>query len=369
MRDDRFEKPDGPYFLSHSVGLMPKAARLDLEQAYLAPWANGAADAWDHWLAAIGRWRGALAPILGAEADDLCPQANVSAGLSKILSCLEPQGRRRKIVLCDDDYPTIGFVAAQAQRRGFEIEFLPGGRHMRDPDAWSRVADDDVAFALVTHVFSNRGVKSPVAEIAALARAGGAVVIVDVAQSAGAVEVDAKRWGAHFILGASVKYLCGGPGAAFLWANPETVGAFEPTDVGWFSHRLPFEGDIRRFDFAPKAARFWGGTPNVAPYVLARAGAAAILESGPARVAAHNQQMLDLLLDGAPPNCIASCAAPEARGCAVILRPERVRDAADALSAAGVRFDERAGGLRLSVHLYTDEEDIAAARAALAPFL
>lgn len=369
MRDERFERPDGPYFLSHSVGLMPKAARLRLEEAFVAPWATGAANAWDHWLAAIARWRGALAPILGAEAGDICPQANVSSGFAKILSCLEPQARRRTIVLCEDDYPTIGFVAGEARRRGFEVEFLPGGLHLRDTDAWARAARDDVALAFVTHVFSNRGVRSPVAEIVARARAAGAVVVVDAAQSAGAVEIDATRWGAHFVLGTSVKYLCGGPGAAFLWANPETVDSFKPTDVGWFSHRSPFEGDIRRFDYAPRAARFWGGTPNVAPYALATAGAEVIRDSGPARVAAQNQRLLGSLIDGIEPQRIASCVDPDARGCAVIVRPARVRAAAAALREAGVRFDERAGGIRLSVHLYSDDSDIAAARSALAPYL
>ena len=369
MRDDRFEAPDGPYFLSHSVGLQPKAARRRLEEAFLQPWAAGAADVWDQWLAAIARWRLSLAPVLGAEADDLCPQTNVSSGLAKILSCLEPEGRRRTIVLCEDDYPTIGHVAGQARRRGFEIDFLPGGLRLRDPDAWGRTAQDDVALAFVTHVFSNRGVKSPVAEIVARARAAGAVVVVDAAQSAGAVEIDAKGWDAHFILGTSVKYLCGGPGAAFLWANPDAVAAFAPTDVGWFSHQNPFEGDIRRFEYAPRAARFWGGTPSVAPYALATAGAEAIRDAGPARIAADNQRRLSRLIEGVPPRFIASCVEEGARGCAVILKPDHVREAAAALAAAHVRFDERAGGLRLSVHLYTDEDDIRAARAALEPYL
>jgi selenocysteine lyase/cysteine desulfurase len=369
MRDDRFEAPTGPYFLSHSVGLPPKAARSRLEGAFLAPWASGAADVWDHWLAAIARWRGALAPILGADADDICPQANISSGLAKIISCLEPKGKRRTIVLCEDDYPTIGHVAAMARRRGFDVDLMPGGLRMRDADAWSRTAQDDVALAFVTHIFSNIGVRSPVTEIIRRAREAGAVVVVDAAQSAGAVEVDAQSWGAHFILGTSVKYLCGGPGAAFLWANPETVGAFEPTDVGWFSHRNPFEFDIRCFDYAPRAARFWGGTPNVAPYVLATAGAEVIRDSGPARIAAHNQRMFDLLIEGVAPSRFASCIEPQARGCAVIFRPERIRDASAALAGAGMGFDERARGIRLSVHLYTDESDIAAARATLAPYL
>jgi selenocysteine lyase/cysteine desulfurase len=352
-----FNRPMGAYFLSHSVGLLPKAAEAALDAEFLAPWRQGKADVWSAWLDAIDGFRASLAPLIGAEAADICPQTNISSALTKILFSLPQDPKRRKITLTEDDFPTIGFVAESARRAGYEPVYLKGGARLADPDAWAPAFAGDAAVVIATHVFSNTALKAPVAEIAARARASGVVSILDIAQSAGAVPVDLARWRPDFAIGTGVKYLCGGPGAAFLWADPAIAARCSPVDVGWFSHENPFEFDIRNFRFAEGAARFWGGTPSVAPCAIATAGFDAIARTGVEAIFAHNQHLIDRILAGVPATSILSHARAGERGSSLILRMRSAEAARAAFAEAGIACDERMGGFRFSVHLYNDEAD------------
>jgi selenocysteine lyase/cysteine desulfurase len=354
--------------LSHSVGLMPCAARAALEASFLEPWAAGTSDIWDKWLAASADFCGALAPVIGARPQDICPQTNISSALTKVLFSLPVKPGRTKIVLCEEDFPTVGFVLAQAERLGLTPVFLKAGANLADPDAWREAFSEDVHLLHLTHVFSNLGLKTPVADIVASARARGVITVVDVAQSAGGVEVIADQWDADFLTGTSLKYLCGGPGAAFLWVNPSIAPRCTPADVGWFSHENPFEFDIRHFAYADGAARFAGGTPSIAPFALARAGAALMARAGVAKIARGNQALIDRILAALPGDAIVSHVKEGERGCALMIRPRNFAAAAAALAEEKIAHDQRQGALRLSVHLYNDEQDADHLIRTLAPF-
>lgn len=369
MRGEAFHQPSGHYFLSHSIGLQPVAAAPAMNAGYIDPWRSAATTTWDQWLAAIDEFRSALAPVIGAAAADICPQTNISGALTKILFSLPDRARRKKIVLTEDDFPTVGFVVAQARRIGYELVFLPGGPRLADIDAWSPAFHDDVQLVVATHVFSNSGVRAPVAEIAARARQRGVFCVADIAQSAGGVPVDLSRWRPDFAIGTCVKYLCGGPGAAYLWAEKETAARCAPIDVGWFSHEAPFEFDIHDFRYADGALRYWGGTPSVAPYAAAAAGPKLLAELGIEAVFAHNQALLSRLVDALPQGALISHGKEGERGNAIIIAVNNVEAASKALKAAGIIHDSRVGGVRVSVHLYNTTEDIDALIVALEPWL
>ncbi len=369
MSRELFNKPEGPYFLSHSVGLAPLSARPALEDGYLAPWFAGNGDVWTSWLATIDAFRASLAPLIGADADDICPQTNISSALTKILFALPAERKRTKIILCEEDFPTVGFVMAQAERLGLRPVFLKSGPHLADPDAWAEAFSDDVHLLHLTHVFSNLGLKTPVADIIARARSKGVFTVVDAAQSAGGVEIAANDWGADFVTGTSLKYLCGGSGASFLWVNPATAPRCAPVDVGWFSHENPFEFDIRRFAYAPGAARFWGGTPSVAPFAIACAGADLIKTAGVRKLSAGNQALIDTIATALPAEAFASHIVKGERGCSFIVKVREMDLAAAALAEEKIAFDRRSGGLRFSVHLYNDQSDAEKLISALKPFL
>lgn len=364
-----FASPEGRYFLSHSVGLRPADAETAIEEGFSAPWRRGDGRVWDFWLAALDAHARALAPLIGAAPADVCPQTNISSALSKILFALPERARRRKIVLTEDDFPTVGFVLAQARRLGYELVFLPGGARLADIDAWAPAFQDDVQIVLATHVFSNTAVKAPVREIARRARERGVFSVIDIAQSAGAVPVALGDWAPDFAIGTSVKYLCGGPGAAFLWAQKETAERCAPLDVGWFSHAEPFAFDIHEFRYAPGARRFWGGTPSIAPYAAALAGCVALSRTGVDAIFAHNQALMARFIEGLPSGALLSHGVEGERGSSAVVAARHVDEASSALGAAGLLHDTRKGAVRISFHLYNTEEDVDALLAGLDPFL
>jgi selenocysteine lyase/cysteine desulfurase len=199
------------------------------------------------------------------------------------------------------------------------------------------------------HVHSNSGVVSPVADICAMARQRGIVSIIDVAQSAGILPIDIPKWGGVAVFGSCVKWLWGGPGAGWLWANPETTAGFKPLNVGWFSHEEPFAFAVHDFRYAGDARKFWGGTPSVASYAVATVGLGQIMTVGGAETAyAHNRR----LIARAAPHVDAT-----GKGGTLCITPRDIGATMKRLHDAGCRFDRRNDILRLSFHLWNTDED------------
>ncbi len=369
MYRSAFHIPDGLYFLTHSVGCQSKTYDEMVKSKFVEPWRAATADIWPRWFTALEDFNAGLAPLIGAQANDVCPQTNVSSAVSKILFSLPERPGRRKIVLTEDDFSTVGFALAQAKRMGYELDFLPGGARLADIDTWSAALDDTVHLVLATHIFSNTSVKAPVADIARIARERGIFSILDIAQSTASVPIDLDSWRPDFAVGTSLKYLCGGPGAAFLWANAETAQMCTPMDVGWFSHEDPFEFDIHNFRYADRAMRFFGGTPSIAPFAGASSTHSLLNEIGIEAIEFHNQALLSRLIDAVPKETILSMTVNGSRGSSIILKPKDVDASTHALQSAHVHFDTRSGGLRFSVHIYNSESDIDTLAKLLAPHL
>ncbi len=369
MDRDKFHLPGKHYLLSHSIGAQPRTYDALVAETFAGPWRETGAAAWDHWLAALDHFQAGLAPLIGADAKDICPQTNVSSALSKILMSLPERARRTKIVLTEDDFPTIGFILKQAERLGYELVFLPGGERLADPEAWAPAFHDDVQLVHVTQVYSNSSVLTPVEEIARRARSRGVFSVIDVAQSAGCVPLDLNHWAADFAIGTCLKYLCSGPGASFLWAHEDTAARCAPMDVGWFSHRHPFEFDIHHFDYAPGAGRYLGGTPSIAPFAGAGAAFEILGAHGVSEIYAHNQKLLARLTAALPQDAFLSTTRQGARGSGAIIKVRDYAAAETALKEAGVIHDARLGGLRVSFHLYNDESDVDALTETLSAFL
>ncbi len=361
---DRFDLPAGTYLLSHSVGCLPRDAEAVLAARYFTPWRSAGGNAWPGWLGEIERFRAAIAALVGGTESGVCPMANVAGGVARILGALPERPGRTRLLLCEEDFPSPAYAVQQAARHGHDVEFLPRGSGERLAD-WDAALGSDVQAALVTHAFSNRSARLPVAEITALARSRGVFTIVDTVQTAGVVPIDVAAWQADFVVGACVKFLCGGPGAGWLWASPEAIAVSQPRDVGWFSHENPFAMDVHDFRLAPDALRFWGGTPSVAPFILAAHAIEMLLDIGVAAIERHNQTLIDQLHRGVPAGNIASAIAT--RGNCVLVRVADSTAALQALTAAGIMADARDGCIRLSPHIYNDAADIDRLLATLSP--
>ncbi|KQZ64391.1 hypothetical protein ASD67_07870 [Sphingopyxis sp. Root1497] len=362
----RFHLPPGSVYLkSHSVGCQPRAAADALQARLLDPWRE-TGEAWPHWLDAIDDWRAALGQLVGVEARDLCPATNVSAALSRYLSALGQATRRRTILLAPSAFPTIGYVASGLAAAGWTTRYLPVDTDVRDPASWTAALDDSVALVVAMHVSSNSGALTDIAAVARAAKAAGARCVADCAQSVGILPVNPAAWGADAVIGTSVKWLCGGPGAAWLWVAPHDRTALDPMERGWWSHENPFEMDIADFRYAPDARRWWGGTPDVAPFILSTAGIGEIAAIGVDAIGAHNRTLQAMLRDALEPKTPGWSWAEGAVGGTLCIDTGTDQPrVAEALDRHDLRADFRGTILRLSFHAYNGVADVERALAAL----
>lgn len=347
------------YLLNHSAGLPPLDAADRLKDGLFGPWVASDDQVWPHWMQAFDRFRAALAQVINHDAAMICPQPSVSLGLSQVMHSLPVHRERNRLLIAERAFPSLGFIFSVAQRQGFELVMVPRDRDTLDPATWAEYLDERVHCVVFTHVHSNTSECHDIAPLCALARQCGAISVIDVAQSIGIRPIDAKHWDADFITGSCLKWLCGGPGAGFLWVNPRRIAECEPADVGWFSHRNPFEFDIHNFEYAPDALRFWGGTPSVAPALVAAHSIEQLLTLRLDAIEAHNRELGDMLCSQIDRRFQVSPHDSAHRGGSVVLNFADQQDAfADNLKAAGLQFDLRREGVRLSPHFYNDAADI-----------
>jgi selenocysteine lyase/cysteine desulfurase len=359
MFREKFVPHDGIYLLNHSVGRPPVSARAQVLEHFFDPWESGDAEIWPLWIQQIEQFRTGLGRLLNAEAADFCPQTNLSSAVTKIVHSLPRQAGKNTIVCTQQDFPSMGFVLTQAERAGYTVRMIPTDRDTQDTDVWRGYLTEDVACVLVTHVYSNTSQQLPVREITALAREQEILSIVDICQAVGVVPIDLQTWQADFVVGSCVKWLCGGPGAGYLWVDPEVVELCQPIDVGWFSHSDPFEFDISNFRYAEGALRFWGGTPSVLPYVLASAGVELICDIGVGRIRQHNIELTSMVLDALPHKFTMTPREPAKRGGTLVLDlGESQATVEEKLTRAQVRFDSRNTGMRMSPHIYNTVEEM-----------
>ena len=344
------------YFLSHSVGCLPRQTQHDLAKDFFGPWQSLGGNAWPDWLEILTRFRASMGAILGVSGDTICPQTNVSSALTKIIHSLPLNPKRNVILLSEQDFPTIGFVLTQAERAGYQLKFITGD--ITDAKTWTDAVDDRVAIVHITHALSNTSHLLPVADICQAAKAGDIVTIVDIAQSVGIVPIHIPDWQADFVIGTSVKFMCGGPGACFMYAAPDIIPNCRPVDVGWFSHENPFAMNIRDFRYAADAMRFFGRTPSPAPFAAALSAHKLLDKSGIQSAHTHVQSILDTLVSGLDDKVLVSPRKASQRGGTLVIAPKNRQQLTKTLNAANILFDERPEGFRFSFHHYTPREDI-----------
>ncbi|WP_062261803.1 aminotransferase class V-fold PLP-dependent enzyme [Endozoicomonas arenosclerae] len=356
---EQFHIPDqSAYLLNHSVGCLPKTAKEHFQNHFLEPWNQHGSGAWEHWLNNLTEFNAALANILNGEVQQFCPQVNLSSALTKVIGSLPAAPSGSHILLSERDFPSMGFVIQNLCKSfGLTARFIPEDTDLTDLNQWDEVLTDKTWLAFITHVQSNDSLRLPVAEITALTRQKQIISVVDIAQSAGIVPIDLKAWNADFVIGSSVKWLCGGPGSGYLWASPSAIEQCEPMDVGWFSHQDPMEFDIHHFEYAEGVRRFAGGTPSIMPFTLSAQSIRTLDRISSAVIFEHNQKLINLITDQINREMIRSPLEQDQRGGTLAISFKDDQKALEAMQRAGIACDRRSEGLRFSPHIYNMEEE------------
>jgi selenocysteine lyase/cysteine desulfurase len=195
-----------------------------------------------------------------------------------------------------------------------------------------------------------------------LAKKHDVYALVDVAQSAGISKIDVQDWDVDALFGSCVKWLCGGPGAGYMYVKQDQVNTLEPDIIGWFSHQNPFEFDILRYRAASSAKRFWGGTPSVAPFVMASASIELMLKIGIENIIAYNKHLKAALMERLQAKSTVSILPAlkdlEQQGGSLCVGAKNMDEVEGKLQSAKIHFDRRENIFRLSLHIMNDIEDL-----------
>jgi kynureninase len=357
---DRFPiLADTTYLINHSLGAMPAGAEFRLAE-YAHSWKTRGVRAWGE-----GWWEmpitvgDQIARIVGAPPGSVAMHQNVTVAEAVVLSCFRFEGERRRVVYEADNFPSVRYLY-QAQP---EAEIVV----CEDDRAVVEAIDERTLLVPVTHVLYRDGRIQDVEAIVRRAHEAGAHVVLDAYQSAGTVPLEVSELGVDFAVGGSVKWLCGGPGAGWLYVRPDLLERLEPTLVGWQAHARPFAFEPE-LEYAEGIARFLTGTPNVPALYAATAGYDLVEEVGVAAIREHSLHQTSLLLELIEAAGFESDTPrdPAQRGGTVAVRTPEFEAVAKELIARGIICDFRPEtGIRLGPHFFTTDDELRFAAAQL----
>jgi kynureninase len=350
------------YLVSHSLGAMPRRAAVYLQQ-FADEWSSRGVRAWHEGWWGIGTTTGnLLAPILGVRTGTISMHQNVSMAQAIVASCHRFDGARRRIVLADLDFPSNMYVFEGFRRYGAEVEYVSSDDGITtSTDRWLDAIDDRTALVSLSLVLFKSAAVQDAAAIVEKAHRVGARVVLDVYQAAGTLPMTLDALGVDFAVGGSVKWLCGGPGAAYLYVRPDLAGEIAPAVTGWAAHAAPFEFEPGASRFAGAPERFQTGTPNVPALYSCRAGYEIVREVGVEAIRAKSLALTRRLIDQARAAgfAIKTPGRDADRGGTVIIDAPGGAAVADALIARGVIVDYRPGaGIRIAPHFYNTLEEV-----------
>ncbi len=360
----QFDLAPGTLYLDgNSLGALPAATAARVQDVVAREWGRGLIGSWNSagWIHQPRRVGDKIAQLVGAEPGEVVASDTTSLNLYKVLEVALAMARegdpaRRVIVSERDNFPTDLYMAQSlARQHGCELRLVDGPERVAD------ALDDRVAVLMLTHVNYRTGRMHPMADVTAAAHAKGALVVWDLAHSAGAVPLSLRASDADFAVGCGYKYLNGGPGApAFVWVHSRHLARMDAEQrwqplSGWMGHAAPFEFTT---DYHPAAgiARFTCGTPSPLALAALECGIDTVLAAQPLggmeALRRKSLALADLFIALVDQRCaghglsLQTPREPALRGSQVgFLREEGAYAIVQALIARGVVGDYREPGI------------------------
>lgn len=350
------------YLISHSLGAMPRET-FSLLTDYAETWATRGVRAW-----AEGWWDmpvtigNEVAKIIGADPGTVVMHQNVSICQSLILSCLKPSPKRNKIVYSELNFPSVMYVyEAHARDGNLRIETVASDDGITIPlDRFLAAIDEETLLVPFSHVLFKSGFLQNAKAIIERAHEVGAMVVLDAYQSAGTVPFSVKDLNVDFATGGSVKWLCGGPGAGYLYVRSDLHQQLEPRTTGWMAHESPFafETDLK---YAPDIRRFLHGSPAIPALYAAQSGYHIINQIGVDRIREKSIRQTNRLIELAEEAGFRVTSPKDAAdrgGTITVGHPDAAAITTELIRREFI-VDYRPGaGVRISPHFYTKDEEL-----------
>ncbi len=350
------------YLVSHSLGAMPTRTERHLA-TFTREWGTRGVRAWHEGWWEVGRVTGdLLAPTIGAAPGTISMHQNATVAQSIITSCFSFDSPRRRIVVQDLDFPSNHYLFHGFERYGAEVVTVPSDDRVRGRiDRVVDAIDERTALVSLSLVLFRSAHLQDVTPVIERAHQVGAHVVLDLYQVAGAVPVDVTALSVDFAVGGSVKWLCGGPGAGYLYVRPDLMHDLRPAVVGWAGHAAPFQFEPGPITYAEGLERFQSGTPNVPSLYSARGGYEIVAEIGVPAIREKSLRLTRRLMNAAQERgwTLNTPDGDHERGASVVIDVPDGAAVTQALIARDVIVDHRPGaGIRIAPHFYNTEDEI-----------
>src|SRR5579863_9505127 len=349
------------YMISNSLGAMPRGVYSSL-QSYADMWATRGVKAWEEgwWDMAVGVGD-KIAPLIGAGAGEISLHQNVTTTQAVISSCFDFRGPRNKVVMTDLEFPSIQYFYHEQWRHGARVELVPSGNTVRfDLDAFLAAIDERTLLVPISLVLFRSSFIVNAKAIIEKAHRVGAHVVLDVFQATGTIPVDVRGLGADFAVGGVLKWLCGGPGVAYLYVREDLRTKLQPALTGWFAHRRPFQFEPGAIDAREDSFRFLNGTTHVPALYTCQPGLEILNKVGVQAIREKSVRMTTRLLEGVRAHGWRANTAenPAERGGTVSVDCPHAYEVCRELLAREILVDYRPkAGIRISPHFYNREDE------------
>jgi kynureninase len=361
------------YMISNSLGAMPRAV-YDSLHAFADIWATRGVRAWEErwWMLAleVGNEIGGL---MNAPRDSVSIHQNVTTCQAVVASCFDFTGKRNKVVYSDMNFPSVMYFWEAQRQYGARVHMVKTDDGITVPtERLLDAIDEQTLLVPISHVIFRSAYINDAKAIIDKAHKVGAHVVLDTFQSLGTVPVDVQALNADFACGGVLKWLCGGPGVAYLYVRPDLGRRLEPKLTGWFAHANSFEFATGPTRYAEPPFRFMNGTTHIASMEAARPGIKIIREVGVEKIREKSKRQTQRLIDLADQHGWRVNSPRDAgqRGGTVSIDMPDSQQVSRELLSRDILVDWRPkAGVRFSPHFYNTDDEIEAAIAAVAEIL
>jgi kynureninase len=364
------------YLISNSLGAVPSQVADDLLD-FFRLWAERGVNAWEEKWWEMSRHTGnELAAFLGAKNDEITMMPNATIAHWVALStCFKTRkAKRNKIVMTDHDFPSSIYAVSEiAKGMGWTVDIIESqGDFGIETEEMLRRIDDTTLFVATSHVYFKSGYIQKIVPIIEKAHRMGALTLIDGYHAPGTIPVHLSNLGVDFYVGGCLKWLCGGPGNAFLYVKKDLSIKTSPRLTGWFAHQAPFSF-TESMEWSSGAHRFMSGTPSIPSLYTVSAGLNIIKNIGIEQIREKSMKQTSSIIDLARQRefPLFSPLEDEKRGGAVSLILPFGYQIKQALEKHGVIVDFRKGKsrepdtIRVGPHFYTEDSEIDALFSAL----
>jgi len=353
------------YLISNSLGAMPRGV-YDAMKGYADTWATRGVRAWEErwWMlsAEVGNELGA---IMNAPAGSVSTHQNVTTCQAVVASCLDFSGRRNKVVYSDLNFPSVMYFWEGQRAYGARVHMVKTDDAITVPtERLLEAIDDETLVVPVSHVIFRSAYINDAQAIVERAHRAGAYVILDTYQSLGTIPVDVRDLDVDFACGGVLKWLCGGPGVAYLYVRPDLGRKLEPRFTGWVAHQQPFNFEVGPIRYADPPYRFMNGTPHVPALEAARPGIKVVAEVGVKKIREKSKRQTSRLIALSDQRGwrVNTPRDAEMRGGTVSVDMPDSYEVCRELLKRDILVDWRPrAGVRFSPHFYTQDEELEAA--------